>query len=262
VSSRSHAGQIYEQPTDKFVADFVAAPISSAHRRDHYGRNLRRAFGHGRAQGACERRREQNMASIVSVRPRTWKCRRPAPTADGENVYKGTVSARIFSATIWIFTSGSANVVLQAKAHPSLRTATGDSIYLRMKAHKCVAIQESEISDLSSGSAFSILTTDTTVISGRQEQGMAKDAIVSEELAKKFSTEKDTPYLRWVRAEGLDIISAHYVRNLRTVELKPGPGAALRRLHQSRGVRTSNDATSARSRPARSSRPSASCSKR
>src|SRR5438093_3059543 len=50
---------------------------------------------------------------------------------------------------------------------------------------------------------------------------MAKDAIVSEELAKKFSTEKDTPYLRWVRGEGLDIISAHYVRNLRTVELKP-----------------------------------------
>src|SRR5436853_2265709 len=50
---------------------------------------------------------------------------------------------------------------------------------------------------------------------------MAKDAIVSEELAKKFSTEKDTPYLRWVRSEGLDIIGAHYVRNLRTVELKP-----------------------------------------
>jgi oxalate decarboxylase/phosphoglucose isomerase-like protein (cupin superfamily) len=50
---------------------------------------------------------------------------------------------------------------------------------------------------------------------------MAKDAVVSEELAKKFATEKDTPYLRWVRGEGIDIISAHYVRNLRTVELKP-----------------------------------------
>jgi len=61
---------------------------------------------------------------------------------------------------------------------------------------------------------------------------MAKDAIVSEELAKKFATEKDTPYLRWVRGEGLDVISAHYVRNLRTVELKPwarrgGAGARL-----------------------------------
>lgn len=50
---------------------------------------------------------------------------------------------------------------------------------------------------------------------------MAKDAIVSAEMAKKFATEKDPPYTRWVRGEGLDIISAHYVPNLRTVELKP-----------------------------------------
>ena len=35
------------------------------------------------------------------------------------------------------------------------------------------------------------------------------DVKVSEELAKKFATEKDrdTPYQRWVRAEGLEIIS-------------------------------------------------------
>jgi oxalate decarboxylase/phosphoglucose isomerase-like protein (cupin superfamily) len=50
---------------------------------------------------------------------------------------------------------------------------------------------------------------------------MARDAVVSEEFAKKFATEKDTPYTRWVRAEGLDIIGAHYVRNLHRVELKP-----------------------------------------
>ena len=41
-----------------------------------------------------------------------------------------------------------------------------------------------------------------------------KTAIVSEDMAKKFASEKDTPYLKWVRNEGLDIISAHYVRNL------------------------------------------------
>jgi oxalate decarboxylase/phosphoglucose isomerase-like protein (cupin superfamily) len=50
---------------------------------------------------------------------------------------------------------------------------------------------------------------------------MAKTAQVSEELAKKFSTEKESPYTRWVAKEGLDIISAHYVPNLHTVELKP-----------------------------------------
>ena len=71
---------------------------------------------------------------------------------------------------------------------------------------------------------------------------MAKDAIVSDELAKKFATEKDTPYTRWVRNEGLDIISAHYVQNLRTVELKPwarrgGRGVFIN--HEA--SRTSND---------------------
>src|SRR5262245_66284224 len=49
---------------------------------------------------------------------------------------------------------------------------------------------------------------------------MAKDARVSAVLASKFATEKDTPYLRWVRSEGLDIISSSYVESLHTVELK------------------------------------------
>jgi oxalate decarboxylase/phosphoglucose isomerase-like protein (cupin superfamily) len=65
---------------------------------------------------------------------------------------------------------------------------------------------------------------------------------VSEELAKKFATEKDTPYLRWVREEGLDIIGAQYVPNLRTVELKPWPrrgGSGVYINHDA--SRTSND---------------------
>ena len=71
---------------------------------------------------------------------------------------------------------------------------------------------------------------------------MAKTAIVSEELAKKFATEKDTPYTRWVRQEGLDIIAAHYVPSLHTVELKPwarrgGRGVFIN--HEA--SRTSND---------------------
>ncbi|MBV9189244.1 MAG: ethanolamine ammonia lyase-activating protein, partial [Betaproteobacteria bacterium] len=48
-----------------------------------------------------------------------------------------------------------------------------------------------------------------------------KNATVSEDFAKKFATEKETPYTRWVRDEGLDIISSFYVQNLHTVELKP-----------------------------------------
>ncbi len=71
---------------------------------------------------------------------------------------------------------------------------------------------------------------------------MAKDALVPEDMAKKFATEKDTPYVRWVRGEGLDIISAHYVPDLHTVELKPWErrgGAGVFINHDA--SRTSND---------------------
>src|SRR5258708_26032088 len=52
---------------------------------------------------------------------------------------------------------------------------------------------------------------------------MANSPTVSDEFAKKFAVEKETPYVRWVRGEGLDIISAQYVANLRTGELKRWP---------------------------------------
>src|SRR6201991_3201068 len=71
---------------------------------------------------------------------------------------------------------------------------------------------------------------------------MAKNAIVSDELASKFATEKETPYTRWVASEGLDIIPALYVRNLRTVPLKPWAsrgGNAVFVNHDA--SRTSND---------------------
>src|SRR3982751_1418188 len=71
---------------------------------------------------------------------------------------------------------------------------------------------------------------------------MAKDAIVSDDLASKFATEKDTPYTRWVRAEGLDIISAHYIRTLNPVEVKPWPRRGGRGVYiNHEASRTSND---------------------
>jgi oxalate decarboxylase/phosphoglucose isomerase-like protein (cupin superfamily) len=68
------------------------------------------------------------------------------------------------------------------------------------------------------------------------------DAMVDEGLARKFATERDTPYTRWVADEGLDIISAHYVPDLRAVDLKPwdrrgGRGVFIN--HEA--SRTSND---------------------
>src|SRR5499427_5376125 len=71
---------------------------------------------------------------------------------------------------------------------------------------------------------------------------MSRNAVVPEEFAKKFATEKETPYTRWVRSEGLDIVPAHFVPNLRTLALNPwarrgGAGVVLN--HDA--SRTSND---------------------
>ena len=67
--------------------------------------------------------------------------------------------------------------------------------------------------------------------------------VVSKELADKFRTEKDSPYVRFVRNEGLDIIGAQYVPNLRTVDLKPWPRAQTPKASSSttRHSRYSND---------------------
>ncbi len=71
---------------------------------------------------------------------------------------------------------------------------------------------------------------------------MAKNVIVSDELAKKFATEKETPYTRWVKAEGLDIISSVYVPNLHTVELQAGGrGGGRGGYMKHEASRTSND---------------------
>src|SRR5438045_6355129 len=75
-----------------------------------------------------------------------------------------------------------------------------------------------------------------------RRENMAKDAIVSDDFAKKFAAEKETPYTRWVKSEGLDLISSTYVQKLNTVELKPWPrrgGSGVFMNHEA--SRTSND---------------------
>ncbi len=66
---------------------------------------------------------------------------------------------------------------------------------------------------------------------------MAKDALVTDELAKKFATEKDTPYVRWVRGRG----AGHHRRALgaRPADRRAqavGAPRRRRRLHQPRGL--------------------------
>src|SRR5262249_44105018 len=84
--------QIYEQPADQFVADFVGGTVT--------------ALGDGRcvvssAMGELKAHASEgvskNATVIVSVRPEDVELsERPPSAADGDNVCKGTVDAKDF----------------------------------------------------------------------------------------------------------------------------------------------------------------------
>ncbi len=136
--------QIYEQPANQFVADFVGSTNFIG------GTVTALDDGHGRcvvssAIGELKAHAGEGIvkdgAVTVSVRPEDIELSEAPPTpADGENICRGTVNAKDFLGDYLDFSVKVGDVVLLAKAHPSLRTPTGDPIYLRMKADKCVAI--------------------------------------------------------------------------------------------------------------------------
>ncbi len=146
--------QIYEQPANQFVADFVGSTnfiggtVTAVD--DGSGRCLV-SSSVGDIKAHAGEGVAKNDRVTVSVRPEDIELSEQEPAAaDGDNVIRGTVHAKDFLGEYLDFHVKVGDVVLQARAHPSLRTPTGEAIYLRMKAEKCVAIP----SDLTPRSAI------------------------------------------------------------------------------------------------------------
>jgi iron(III) transport system ATP-binding protein len=136
--------EIYEQPRNQFVADFVGTT-------NFIGGTVTAVDdGHGRcvvssALGSLRVHASEGVVKdkpvIVSVRPEDVELSEQEPSpADGENICKAIVANKDFLGEYLDFQVKVGDVMLLARAHPSLRTPAGDPIYLRMKAEKCVAI--------------------------------------------------------------------------------------------------------------------------
>jgi iron(III) transport system ATP-binding protein len=137
---------IYERPRNKFVADFVG----STNFID--GTMVSASAGNGRCRVAtvlgelnvqCVETLAKDAAVVVSVRPEDVELSEavPAPQPD-DNICVGTVAAKAFLGDYLDFQVKVGDSVLLARVHPSLRTPTGDSIHVRMRAEKCVAIAD------------------------------------------------------------------------------------------------------------------------
>jgi iron(III) transport system ATP-binding protein len=136
--------QIYEQPTNRFVADFVGQTnfvAGTVIALDGPGRcRVRTGFGELKVLAADGL--APDAAVVVSIRPEDVELSEQElrPGAD-ENVVLATVHAKDFLGEYLDFHVRVGDVVLQARAHPSLRTPTGEPIFVRMRAEKCVAIR-------------------------------------------------------------------------------------------------------------------------
>ena len=134
--------QIYEQPHNQFVADFVGTTnfIGGTVTALDDGRCVVACcMGPLRVQASQGVTKEQVVT--VSVRPEDVELSEgPLTAADGDNLCKAIVIAKDFLGEHLDFQVRVGEVVLLARAHPSLRTPVGDPIYVRMKAEKCVAI--------------------------------------------------------------------------------------------------------------------------
>jgi iron(III) transport system ATP-binding protein len=136
--------QIYETPSNKFVADFVGSTnfiggtVTAVDGTS--GRCIvSSAFGDLKAHAAEGVAKSATV--ILSVRPEDVELSEAEPpAADGDNICRAVVHSKDFLGEYLDFHVKVGDVVLQARAHPSLRTPIGDPIFVRMKSEKCVAI--------------------------------------------------------------------------------------------------------------------------
>jgi iron(III) transport system ATP-binding protein len=135
--------EVYERPKNQFVADFIGSTnfvngLASGADGDGFYR-IESELGALRARavetlGAGEK-------VVLSIRPEDIELSEARP--QGANVYQGTVDQKVFLGETVDFQVRLGSRSVQSRAHPSLRTPVGHSIYVRIDPEKCVALRAS-----------------------------------------------------------------------------------------------------------------------
>jgi iron(III) transport system ATP-binding protein len=135
--------EVYERPCNRFVADFIGTT-------NFIDAQVIEETGDGRCRVGTPvgvlnvrylDRPHRREAVIVSVRPEDVELsERELEGADLDSVCIGVVDAKVFLGEYLDFRVRIGDVVLLARAHPSLRTPVGDRIFVRMRAEKCIAL--------------------------------------------------------------------------------------------------------------------------
>jgi len=135
--------EVYERPCNRFVADFIGTTnfIAAQVIEESGDGRCRVDMPVGALNVRCLDRLHRNEAVIVSIRPEDVELSEQRPEgADLDTICVGVVDAKAFLGEHLDFHVKIGDVVLLARAHPSLRTPVGDNIFVRMRAEKCIAL--------------------------------------------------------------------------------------------------------------------------
>jgi iron(III) transport system ATP-binding protein len=135
--------EIYEQPSNRFVADFIGTTnfIDGQVIEESGDGRCRVSTPAGVLGVRCPDRVHRNEAVIVSVRPEDVELSEQQPEGgDLDTICVGVIDAKAFLGEHLDFRVKIGDLVLLARAHPSLRSPVGDRIFIRMRAEKCIAL--------------------------------------------------------------------------------------------------------------------------
>jgi iron(III) transport system ATP-binding protein len=92
---------------------------------------------------ASEAALKPGASATLSIRPENVELsERPSAADEGGHVCAGTVEAKVFQGDFTDFQIRVGDVLLLARAHPSLRTPVGDPVHIRIAPDKCVVLAE------------------------------------------------------------------------------------------------------------------------
>lgn len=138
--------EIYERPSNKFVADFVGSSnFIDATVRVAQGKTG--AYRVATSLGELDARSVGTLApgdkAVIAIRPEDVMLSDQAQPG-AQNACQGSVEAKVFLGECVDFQVRIGETLLLARAHPSLRTPVGDNIHVAMDPEKCIAIPKTE----------------------------------------------------------------------------------------------------------------------
>jgi len=134
--------EIYERPRNRFVADFVGSTnfldgtvVARGAQAGHF--RVRTEIGDLEVLSSDDLHDHDRV--VLSVRPEDVELAEARPA--GDNVLEGRVDQKVFLGECVDFQVKLGGRILLSRRHPSLRTPTGNAIYVQLHAEKCVAIK-------------------------------------------------------------------------------------------------------------------------